>query len=179
MLIIDNHKLESLRKYLNCPDLQVFAYPEWGSENTDHRKLIHAHRDQIILNSHTPLHSSIAHTQGMGVLMISSHAVGVDVENTHRVSEPIAKRVAKPGEYEAAPSAASLWTAKEACFKALRPFSQPSVLSEFSVGDWQKITSQYETFTLLEYSEFRAPSAGAGMCFHERKFSFGFYCVNL
>ncbi|WP_413559029.1 4'-phosphopantetheinyl transferase family protein [Bdellovibrio sp. HCB209] len=179
MLIIDNHKLESLRKHLNCPDLQVYAYAEWGSKNPDHRQLIHAHRDRIVLNSATPLHSSIAHTQGMGILVISPHPVGVDIESTSRITEPAVKRVARPGEYEQAPSAASLWTAKEACFKALRTFKQPSVLSGFSVGSWQKIASQFETFSLLEYSEHHAPSGGAGICFHEQNFSFGFFCVNL
>lgn len=179
MSIIDNNKLESLRKHLNCPDLQIFAYSKWGSENPDHRKLIHEHRDRIVSNSSSPLHSSIAHTQGLGILVISAHAVGVDVEKTHRISAPVVKRIAVAGEFDQAPSAASLWTAKEACFKALRPFKQPSVLSGFSVGSWQKIASQFETFSLLNYSEHQVPSAGAGVSFHDENLSFGFFCVNL
>ncbi|WP_413582895.1 4'-phosphopantetheinyl transferase family protein [Bdellovibrio sp. HCB288] len=178
-MFIDKMLLESLKAHLNCPDLLVFAYTEWGSRNPDHRKLIHAHRDQIILNSNSPLHSSIAHTSEMGVLAVSSHVIGVDIESTTRVSEVVAKRVSRPGEYEQAPGPASLWTAKEACFKALRPFKQPSVLSDFSVGKWQKNASQFETFTLLDYSEHQVPSEGAGVCFHQEKFSFGFFCVNL
>ncbi|WP_413576232.1 4'-phosphopantetheinyl transferase family protein [Bdellovibrio sp. HCB290] len=178
-MFIDKMILESLRIHLSCPDLQVFAYEEWGSHNPEHRRLIHAHRDRIILNSDTPLHSSIAHTSGMGILVISSHAVGVDIEHSERIADKVVKRITSPQEFAAAPNAASLWTAKEACFKALRPFKQPSVLSDFSVGNWQKNTSQFETFTLLDYSEHQVPSAGAGACFHQQKFSFGFFCVNL
>ncbi|WP_413585670.1 4'-phosphopantetheinyl transferase family protein [Bdellovibrio sp. HCB274] len=178
-MIIDKMMLESLRTHLNCPDLQVFAYEEWGSQNPDHRSLIHAHRDRIILNSETPLHSSIAHTNGMGILVTSAHAVGVDIEHAERIADRVVKRITSPQEFTSAPNAASLWTAKEACFKALRPFKQPSVLSGFSVGNWRKNASQFETFTLLDYSEHQVPSEGAGVCFHQQKFCFGFFCVNL
>ncbi|MBO9668014.1 MAG: hypothetical protein J7501_14525 [Bdellovibrio sp.] len=177
-MIITADMLESLRLHLRTPDLQVIARTEWGSQNSAHRELIHKERDSFLQNSPTKLHSSIAHTHGMGVLVLSKHAVGVDAEVSSRVQEKVIARVSSPEDVQAAPNAASLWVAKEATFKALRPYKQPSVLSDISIGAWVNIDSHTETFRLNHSISHQLPSEGVGVCIHFSPFTFGFFVIH-
>jgi phosphopantetheinyl transferase (holo-ACP synthase) len=177
-MIITADMLESLRLHLRTPDLQVLARPEWGSHNPEHRELIHKERDSILKNSPFNLHSSIAHTLGMGILVLSKHAVGVDAEVVNRAQDKVVARVSSPEDVAAAPNSASLWTAKEATFKALRPYNQPSVLSDISIGSWVNIDSQCETFRLNHPNKHQIPSEGVGLCIQILPFCFGFFVIH-
>ena len=160
-----NSFLESVKKVLQDPSLGFIAQDIWGSHNPAHRELLHAEVTKI-KNLHPLVHTSISHSDGMGAVIYSKWPVGVDVEQTSRVLEKIAARVSTKEELATAPSPASLWTAKEACFKALKSFEQPSVISQISIGDWQKIDSQTETCRLMNPQSFDSPSENQGIVLH-------------
>ncbi|HWU44371.1 MAG TPA: 4'-phosphopantetheinyl transferase superfamily protein [Bdellovibrio sp.] len=155
-------RLESqLRLLLNSSDLQILMDPLWGSQNPSHRELI---RQKISeLNSDGKKYSSISHTEGLGIFALASLPLGVDVEVAQRVKESTVGRISSSKELNETPSAAALWCAKEAAFKALKMFRQPSVISGISIGGWQKIDSQFETFQLLNASEYEAPLKSHGV----------------
>lgn len=153
--------LDSLRLLLKTPDLQFFSKPEWGSQNPEYRELIRAALQEVNVDSQ--FQYSISHTHELGVIALSSSALGVDVELTDRITAAPVARVSSALEMLAAPSVASLWCAKEAAYKALKSYDQPSVLSKISIGDWQKIDSQTETFHLINAQSFNAPAEGCGV----------------
>ncbi len=159
-LVLSEQLTESAQKFLQSPGLQVHARPEWGSHNPAHRDLIRAEIQKLLPEN---WHSSTSHTEGVGVIVLSPHPIGVDVEVTERVSDKTVARVSSPEELAAAPSAAALWCAKEACFKALRSYDQPSVISKISIGSWENIDSQTETFRLSNYETFNSSSENRGV----------------
>lgn len=163
---ITNDMLESLRRLTGSPDLQIFADKNWGSQNPEHRNLLRAKISEI--NPDLELHTSLSHAHDLGVIVLSSSPVGVDAELTARVTERPVARMSSPAEMQESPGFASLWCAKEAAFKALKIFDQPSVISQISIGDWQKIDSQIETFRLTNADNHSAPSDGRGVVFHLR-----------
>ncbi|KHD88095.1 MAG: hypothetical protein OM95_11315 [Bdellovibrio sp. ArHS] len=165
--------IESLKKHLPCPQLEVLMASAWGSQNASHRTLI---RDELakILNGRD-LYTSVSHCTDVGIAVIAPAPIGIDVEIKDRVTAPVMARVSRPEEMQAAPSLSSLWCAKEAAFKALRPYDQPSVLSKISIGDWQNIDSQFETYRLLNASEFNSPSENRGVTIHSSAHTFSFF----
>ncbi|MDG0815110.1 4'-phosphopantetheinyl transferase superfamily protein [Bdellovibrio svalbardensis] len=166
-------QIESLRFLLRSPDLQLFARSEWGSNNPEYRNFIKAALQEVNVDSY--LQHSISHTHELGAIALSSSAIGVDVELSARVTEAPVARVSSREEVKAAPSPVSLWCAKEAAFKALKSYDQPSVLSKISIGEWQKIDSQTETFRLINASAFNAPSEGRGVIKHLSAHTLGFF----
>lgn len=174
-MAITNDVLESLRKLLKSPDLLVFADSNWGSQNPHHRELIHAALAKIKTDE---LQSSISHAPEMGLFVVSQHHLGVDVELTERVKPEVVARICSPEEFNAAPSVSSLWCAKEAAYKALKYFDQPSVISKISVGGWQKIDSHTETFTLTKPSLLNNSTEGRGVVirFAHHTLAFFIFC---
>lgn len=166
--------LESLKKLLQVKDLTVEISEQWGSHNSHHRELLHNARAEALLR--TPdMQVSISHTHDLGVLAFCPAPIGVDIEKTERVQSQVVQRVSSAEELRNAPSPASLWCAKEACFKALRSYAQPSVVSAISIGNWTKIDSHTETFELLNFSNFSAPLAGHGLVYHLANHTLGFF----
>lgn len=165
--------IQTVRQALKDPQLQIYADPAWGSENAAHRTLMHEKVDQ--LKSQGYPHTSISHCAGMGIILASRYPVGVDVEQSARITEAVVQRVSTKEEYEAAPSAASLWCAKEACFKALKAFTQPSVISNISIGAWEKLESQHETCHLTNSQKFNAPFENDGIFISSPPHSFCFF----
>lgn len=149
--------LKSAQDLFQDPSLQLFCKPEWGSKNEDHRDLIQT-QIATIKESSPDLCTSLAHAQDLGFIGTSRFVIGVDAERSDRVLPKIVERVSSFAELPMAPSAAALWCAKEACFKALRSFKQPPVISWLSIGDWQR---QQEggifTCRLLNAELFEAP----------------------
>lgn len=166
--------LESFKKHLNVDDLVLQISEEWGSHNPRHRELIHQQR-AIFIEKSPNLHSSISHTHELGIVAFCSAPIGVDIEQTSRVHSEVVRRISSAEEFELAPSPAALWCAKEASFKALRDFAQPSVVSAISIGNWAKIDSHTETFALLNYSNFSVPLAGHGLVFQLANHTLGFF----
>ena len=177
-MIISQDMLELLRTVLNSPDLQLYAKADWGSDNPDYRRLLHAERDHLLSQSSEKLYSSLSHTKGMGFLAISSKPLGVDVEVVSRVQEHVIARVSNSEELGNAPSGSSLWTAKEAAFKATREYNQPSVISDISIGAWRNIESQVETFSLLSHTTHGISSERGGVCFKISDYCFGIFVAH-
>lgn len=174
MMLNSNH-LEFLKTFFAVPHLKVFFKSEWGSQNPEHRNLLKTELAQHNeTNNVTPYHS-ISHCPAVGALVLSSSPIGVDVEKSARVELKIVARVSSPQELEIIPSPASLWCAKEAAFKALRPYQQPSVISEISIGGWQKIDSQIETFHMKNPPDFQAPVKNKGVVIHAEEITFSFF----
>ncbi|MGZ5280276.1 MAG: 4'-phosphopantetheinyl transferase superfamily protein, partial [Pseudobdellovibrionaceae bacterium] len=77
------------------------------------------------------------------------------IEEDSRVRVETARRICDTAaEYEAAPSPASLWTAKEAAFKCLKGPKQPVIISNVEVTNWQTVSSQYETVEIKNAHQF-------------------------
>lgn len=159
--------LTQLRHHLDLPDLKVVLKSEWSSDNPDHRlkirkslleeiekllRLSEEQREDILDLQKVPVLPqvgfSISHNKKCGgfVLNPQGQAVGLDVEIAQRVQERLIARVAaNKEEVGLAPSAASLWTAKEAAIKCLyRSGRQPNVIAEVEIGGWQ-VKSEIET----------------------------------
>lgn len=165
--------IESLHKNLPGSDLQVYSDASWGSDNPEHRSLIQHSLNDLKLSKDQ--HISISHCHGVGIFVVSRTPIGIDVEVKERVTEKVVARISTADELKEAPSFSSLWCAKEAAFKALKTFQQPSVVSAITIGDWQKIDSQVETFKLLNAKNFHSPSENRGVCVHTDSHSYSFF----
>lgn len=172
-MIISDDILKSLKNHLACPDLQIFSQPEWGSHYPQHRELIRQELKHLL--DETDVYSSISHCPQVGIVLASRHPVGVDVEIVSRVHKSVAARISTPEELSASPDFVSLWCAKEACFKALRSYQQPSVVSQVSIGDWQKIDSQFEMFRCINTENFNAPANHKGIVLRLQNLCFSFF----
>jgi len=194
-MIFSEEMLQSLRDLTASPKLQVSTSAAWGSDRPGHRLLIrqylqHQLQDSIsthelgeLLNldnvpSYKDVYVSISHTSGMGLIAVAPTAVGVDVESLARVKSKSLARVSSHEEMAQAPSPAHLWAAKEAAFKALYSFAQPSVISLITIGNWQKINSQTETFNLMNLMDFKAPARGLGVTFEFSSIVMSFFVFN-
>lgn len=193
--MFSSEMLEPLYKHLPQHSLQIFSESAWGSNTPHHRRLIREFlkaqlkgkipQDEFLRldDLETPprfaeVFCSISHTGDFGMVALSQFPVGIDVEIKDRVREPIVARVSSPQEIQEAPSIAHLWSAKEAAYKSLLSFAQPSVISAVSIGGWRKIDSHAETFVLLSPWNFNAPSQGVGICLQNNVASlaiFGFF----
>jgi phosphopantetheinyl transferase (holo-ACP synthase) len=82
---------------------------------------------------------SISHTSEVGAYLLSdmSFSLGLDIEDTSRISVPVAKRVSGALEFVKAPTPAVLWVAKEASLKAARS----TLITDVSIRDWKSQTS--------------------------------------
>lgn len=167
--------LESVSNLLQHSNIEVHARSEWGSQNTGHRDLIRQMMSE--LDKSSTYKYSISHTTGMGVLVYSLDWVGVDVEVTDRVTNQVMQRVSTLAEIQEAPTLAALWCAKEAAFKALKGFRQPSVISDVSIGGWKKIDSQTETFQLLNYENHETPHSGRGVVKYLGQHTYAFFLI--
>nr|BFD68794.1 hypothetical protein HAGR004_38160 [Bdellovibrio sp. HAGR004] len=174
-MIFSESTIESFQKILHCPSLQIFAHPDWGSHNPNHRGLLRAEIQKRTQGK--TLYHSVSHTHDLGMFALCDSPIGVDLEITSRVQEKVVARVSSEEELRQSPSAAALWCAKEACFKALKIFEQPSVVSRISIGDWQNIDSQTETFTLTNATEFKSSSEGRGVVRQISQWSFCFFVI--
>lgn len=144
--------VEQLRKVLKLPTLEFILRPTWGSLSSSHRQEIHSHLEKRKHEVHDICASSISHCRSLGGFAFSAFApdqkiqLGFDVEEDLRVTDEIARRICKSSEeFSVAPSAVSLWTAKEAAFKVLKGPLQPRVVSEIELRDWNILSSQIET----------------------------------
>ena len=172
-MVISDDILKSLKTHLNCPDLQFFFRPEWGSTYPEHRELIR--NDLKYLFEEKGINTSISHCPQLGVVAASRQPIGVDVEVVSRVQKNVAARISTPEELSAAPDFAALWCAKEACFKALKTYQQPSVISKVSIGDWQKIDSHFDIFQCVNAGDFNSPANHKGIILKLQDLCFCFF----
>lgn len=179
--------LLKIRELLQRPRFEIHVKSEWGTDNPGFREAI---KQDIKSKSFEPHQVSISHSKIFGGYIAdpeiprtpnssAANAIGFDLEITERVSREIAMRVSLDAdEFSKAPASASLWTAKEACFKALRGPHQPQVLSQLLLGDWKYASSsQIETVKLLSVAGREASSIGFGVVIHQDFLTFCFFSL--
>jgi phosphopantetheinyl transferase (holo-ACP synthase) len=174
-------ELEKICTLLELAHLEVRIFPEWGSRSPNHREKIHQDLDQRTRLSGKALTSSISHCKSLGGYALSvlgpsrNWQMGFDIEEDARVSREVARRISiSEKEYLAAPSPASLWTAKEAAYKALKGPHQPAVIAELEIENWRQIDSQFETASLKD-SHFFGSNRIHGALIKKSSFTFSFF----
>lgn len=172
MLFSSQDISESLNKHLPDVALSFQQEENWGSHNPEHRTLI---RKYLESSQNLGSFSSISHTINMGGVLRGANPCGLDIEVKSRIKKELVARVSKQDEIAAALNFQSLWCAKEAAFKALKNYNQPSVLSKISIGHWQNIDSHTETFTLLLPESHSAPEQNRGIVIHAPEFLYAFF----
>jgi 4'-phosphopantetheinyl transferase len=160
-LILNKAEIETIQKYLQLENLEIILRPDWGSENPDFRESLHGELKKRMAKAYPFSDSSISHCPSMGgfafTMFDSNHVlqIGFDIEEDLRVRIETARRICDTAEeYDAAPSPASLWTAKEAAFKCLKGPKQPIIVSAVEVSNWQTVASQYETVEVKNPHQF-------------------------
>lgn len=172
MSALPQKEMTQIESLLDLPagTLNLEMDTDFGADNKLHRmflksdlreKLIESGRD--VPEGTDPLKTqgvpiSVSHTDELGGFVwinlkepMPGLQIGLDIENSTRVHEVVAKRICKSeAEFKAAPSPSSLWVAKEAAFKALRGPKQPQVLSEVEITEWTTVDSQIETCCLKD-----------------------------
>lgn len=130
---------------------------------------------EIIQKEYKSYSASISHCQHFGgfAATFENAVIGFDIEEAARVTKEIAARVSPEG-VDVAPS--SLWSAKEATFKALRGQNQPQVISEIQLVEWQILDSQTETYRLKDCRKWNIQSA-YGLCYRKGIYQFAFSVV--
>lgn len=172
-MIFTDDLIAALRLHLKSPDLKIYTSPSWGSQHPQHREKMRQELDSIFTDK--SLYTSVSHCPQVGIVIAAPHPIGVDVENLARLKEATVARVSTPTEILAAPHIADLWCAKEACFKALRAYQQPSVISKVSIGEWRNIDSQFEIFHCLNATSFGSPLNHRGVTTKSNQICFAFF----
>jgi 4'-phosphopantetheinyl transferase len=175
-LILTSDELSTVKRILYSQELVIALKNEWGSQQAGHSDLIHKDLDSQVRPGDG---SSISHTTGIGGYVIVRTSppwrVGFDLEVIARVTPAVARRVSySKEEFSNAPSSESLWTAKEAAYKALKGPSQPSVVTELHIGSWDTFDSQIETFRLENLQAFEF-SVGYGLVFKKFPYCFSIF----
>lgn len=134
----------------------------WGSQNPDYRINLRKHLHQYLqkldptqdyssvleLSTYPKefkqLFVSISHCKDLGVFVVSSRPVGVDIEITSRLKKEVVQRVSTPAEMLLSDEPQLLWPAKEALFKCENRFQ---LMSEIKLDTWKK--SQNRTYEFL------------------------------
>ncbi len=160
-LILTNDEIEKIRQGLQLTHFEVVLRSDWGSKNPDYRERLHGELRKRMATAYPFSDSSISHCQSMGGFAFtkfdSDHVIqiGFDIEEIDRVRPEVARRICvTEREFTAAPSPASLWTAKEAAFKSLKGPKQPLIVADLEVTNWQTVDSQYETAALKDPHQF-------------------------
>lgn len=136
---------------------------EWASSVDQYRQAIRRYIYENIYSSqsilqldHRPIIQgrglSISHNKNCGGFVTSTDVqnLGFDIESNHRFSvESMARFSANKNEVLNAPSAACLWTAKEAAFKAVPAALQVNVIAEVEIGGWKQESPNLYTCRIL------------------------------
>lgn len=175
--MISSSDLALLLQYLQVPELKWDLRPEWKSSTPNHREEIHRAKKQLPEN----WFSSISHCGKAGgfVAVPAPFRIGFDIEEIARVSDQAAKRVCDDPEIEfaEAPSASSLWVAKEAAFKGLFEINQPTTVSEIEIGPWEIKSKHMECFKVRSVEYQRTPDA-CGAVLHMGEVKLSFFALN-
>jgi hypothetical protein len=178
---LSSAEIEIVRKFFQVPHLEIELRPNWGSSHSGFREELHGELKKKMAKAYPFSDSSIAHCRSLGgfafTMYDSNHVIslGFDVEEDARVSKEIAARICKTAqEYAFAPSNGSLWTAKEACFKALKGPKQPQTVSGLELEKWEKWDSQIETVCLKDPRNFNYSSV-KGLILKKTPYSLAFF----
>lgn len=86
---------------------------------------------------------SISHCKDLGVYVVSSRPIGVDIEITTRLKKEVIQRVSTPAELLLSDEPLLMWPAKEALFKCENRFQ---FMSEIKLDTWKKSQNQTNEF---------------------------------
>lgn len=172
---------------LHIPDAELYLHPRFSSFEADHRILLreaiyenlsHAFsresRSKVLLLDWIPTPESgflsLVHCQGWGGYLYSSRPVGIDIEVAQRVVHEVIERIGTKEEVAASPDPRLLWVAKEACFKSLRGFRQPTTVTSLRMETWRRPqqptnVAYYHKFNARRDTETLVQGCGvAGLC---------------
>ncbi|MFN7904878.1 MAG: hypothetical protein ACK5P5_06805 [Pseudobdellovibrionaceae bacterium] len=152
-----------LRAHFQLQDFQLVLKKEWASTQDQYRQKIRqyifdtVHSDEKILELHERpwilgRGLSISHNRICGGFMTSSEHqhIGFDMEINERLHVAnISRYSVNKNESAQAPTAACLWTAKEAAFKAIPKSDQPNVIGQIEIGDWNQISAHLFTCRMI------------------------------
>lgn len=147
-------EIDEIKKRLGLQHFEIRLSSAWGSRENESRENLHLHLKNTIPENFPRAAVSVSHSMSLGGYAFTKDSgvqIGLDIEETERVTDEVARRVCKTLlEFTTAPSPASLWTAKEASYKALLGPHQPTVISDMRVGNWESpaetVFSHLETF---------------------------------
>ena len=156
-------KIDYFNRELELPNLEIILDTQFGSRSSAHRMAIRQEiltrvsndpklLDLSIVPQQSTYSLSISHTYLSGGFAFSKDpgAIGFDIELTSRILTSAVKRISRyEEEFNEAPAADFLWTAKEASFKAL----SSGHLNVFKISD-TRVTEWLE----LEPGAFRFKS---------------------
>lgn len=132
--------------------------------------------------AHHPI--SISHCPIAGGFCVSEDvlSLGFDLEDLSRIKASVVARISDPNELQAAPSAALLWLAKEASYKALLGPDQPRVMAMIKISEWRSLPvpqgiESFWSFTadLLATDGSKRQIAGQGTTLCISALGFGFF----
>jgi phosphopantetheinyl transferase (holo-ACP synthase) len=179
--ILTESEISRVRELLGLKHLEVHLRPVWGSQNPGFRENIHGDLKSLMAKAYPLSDSSISHSRTLGGFAFTQFdydqlcQLGFDLEETERVSHEVSRRIcATQEEYDKAPSDAALWSAKEACFKALKGENQPKTVSQIVLTSWTQIDSQFETVSVANPKEFKF-SKIFGVVLKKNVYTFAFF----
>ncbi len=151
--------------------LNIQSY--WNSLVENHRRLIRldlynqlkqfkhpipSPSNILNLNSHptTPHFSiSISHCPLAGgyALVPKPYQIGIDIEDSNRLTESVINRISTADERQASPSMCALWVAKEASFKVIQNDLNLKTFSKVKITQWVNIKKNQFMFEILSPSK--------------------------
>ncbi len=175
-------EIETCRKLLSDPSLNIYLSKDWSSQNENYRSLVRkavfsklielkdtAIEADVLDLSRPPkgqfLNISISHCPGEGGFAISKKNLGWDVEQISRVKDEVVHRIMKSSMSEKPPFAAAMWSAQEASFKAFSPLLKLTHFTEIFVSNWEPISPNIYRFNAKASSKDQSPLNGLGLVF--------------
>ena len=145
-----------LQRILNLSQLSIHLREEWSSTQNAGRVQIRQYIFDTIEANNCFLDTdkvpsltlgslSISHDKMLGGFVHTTDdcSLGFDIEINERLNEKNVRRFASEEEFLNAPSASTLWTAKEAAYKALPFTQQPTVIGEIELTNWKNIDKNW------------------------------------
>lgn len=169
--------LEEVTKYLSPAAVEIYICSSWGQSEAGFRSEIRNFLslrfgvkskelpNPIYKRSISGRWISVSHCMDYGMVVISKFPIGCDIETTLKVNPKVIKRISHSLEDVTVYPNAAIWTAKEAAFKLLAHYKQPSSLSLIRLGDWRSIGCDAHFFTLKNIEEFGVFQLPFGMIF--------------
>lgn len=120
-------------------------------------------------------HLSISHLSDQGAWLLANLPCGIDLERTDRVRHDVLARVCHADELDAVPEPATLWTAKEAAFKAcVNGGGTTQVLSQIEIHGWAPVSMDGLEGWRFFWRSRISQEAGCGASSHWNGTSFSF-----
>jgi len=92
---------------------------------------------------------SLSHGKTCSIFAIDwkNRPLGIDVESPSRITDRLVERVADAAEMEACPDRQFLFSAKEACWKAINKSMNVATISNVQTSEWEKLNDHVFQFS--------------------------------